>query len=207
MIVYKITNLLDDKKYVGQTIFSLEHRWKQHQSKRSDCRYLKHAIQKYGKDNFEIKILSRCISTEEMNHREQYYIKLFNTLAPNGYNLLSGGKNRKASIDTKKKMSESHKKSWTQERKLKQSLATKGKKHSKEHKLKISAGLMGHVVTSETLKKLSNSHMGQKAWNKGLFGVMKANSASFKPGNVAPNKGRRKVIIDGKIKMIKPEVV
>jgi group I intron endonuclease len=65
------------------------------------------AILKHGSDNFEIKILSTCSSLEEMNHREQYYIRLFNTLSPLGYNVKSGGHNSRMSEETKKKISNS----------------------------------------------------------------------------------------------------
>lgn len=77
--------------YIGQTIFTLEKRWEEHCREYSQCRYLRNAIQKYGSENFEIKIISKCNSLEEMNHREKYYIKLFKTLAPHGYNLKEGG--------------------------------------------------------------------------------------------------------------------
>lgn len=100
MIVYKITNKIDSKSYIGQTVKSLEKRWVHHCTPSSGCRYLSGAIQKYGKENFEVKVLARCMSVEEMNHREQYYIQLFATLSPNGYNLMTGGGNSKPSKET-----------------------------------------------------------------------------------------------------------
>src|SRR5580704_3159657 len=97
MIVYKITNKINEKSYIGQTIGPIEKRWNSHCSKQKRGHGIFYrAIAKYGKENFEIKILARCNSIQEMNHREVYYIKLFNTLAPNGYNLDTGGKNKKA---------------------------------------------------------------------------------------------------------------
>lgn len=106
MIVYLITNILNKKRYVGQTVQSLSNRWKFHLSKASGCIALKRAIQKYSKENFEIKALSYCNSIEEMNHREQYYINLFNTLAPNGYNLTTGGERPEFSEESRQKMSD-----------------------------------------------------------------------------------------------------
>jgi hypothetical protein len=70
---------------------------------------LKSAIKKYGKENFEISIVCECDSIEEMNLKEEIYIKLFNSMVPNGYNLISGGNNRLASEETKRKMSISQK--------------------------------------------------------------------------------------------------
>lgn len=91
MIIYKIRNKINNKSYIGQTIQSIEKRIKRH-FRTKDCPYLNSALHKYGINNFEIIILCRANSIEELNHREQYYIKLFNTLAPNGYNLKEGGK-------------------------------------------------------------------------------------------------------------------
>ena len=115
MIVYSITNKITGKRYIGQTVFPINKRWSAHKyasfkSKRKSKSALHSAIFRYGIKNFGIKIITHCNSIEEMNHREQYYIKLFNTLAPNGYNLDNGGKNKLASEQTKKKMRESHSK-------------------------------------------------------------------------------------------------
>lgn len=71
----------------------------------SQCIFVGRAIRKHGKKNFSIKTLAKCNSLEELNHREQYYIRLFDTLYPNGYNLRPGGDNSMPSDSTKKKMS------------------------------------------------------------------------------------------------------
>jgi group I intron endonuclease len=110
MIIYMVKNKLDGKKYIGQTIKTLEKRWRAHCRVESCCRYLKRAIKMYGKDNFEIKILAKCDSIDQMNHRETYYIRLFNSLAPNGYNLSTGGNNRSPSEVSRSKSSKTHKK-------------------------------------------------------------------------------------------------
>jgi group I intron endonuclease len=176
MIVYKITNKIDNKQWIGQTIRSLEERWAEHCKKQSPCRYLKNAIQKYGRENFEIKILVRCNSIEEMNRREQYYIRLLNTLAPNGYNLDSGGKNKLVHPDTRRKLSESLKgnkhpnfgKAMSEEQKFKISEAQKGKNHrmfgrhlSEETKVKISKSNKGRTVSQETKNKQSEVRTGR----------------------------------------------
>jgi group I intron endonuclease len=104
MIIYKITNLMNSKKYIGQTV-SLKYRWNRHKKSNSQCIALKNAIQKYGQENFIIEVISRCSSLQEANHREEYYIKLFNTLSPNGYNLLKGGNNRGMADSVKQQIS------------------------------------------------------------------------------------------------------
>lgn len=147
-IVYKITNKSNGKRYIGQTTHSLEWRWKKHQYP-SNCVLLHRAIKKYGKDGFELTIIARCDSMEELNHREEYYIKIFNTLSPNGYNLDTGGKNKKASEETRQKISK----------------AVKGRKrnpHSEESKKKMSLSHTGKRASEETKKKLSVMRMGRK---------------------------------------------
>jgi group I intron endonuclease len=93
-IIYKITCKPTGMSYVGQTI-NLKRRLQSHKSKTSVCTYIKNAIQKYGWDNFEVETLwegnSNLLSDMEVKFIEEY-----NTMAPNGYNLIDskgvGGK-------------------------------------------------------------------------------------------------------------------
>lgn len=96
-IVYLITNKINGKMYVGQTTYSLEKRWKEHCFAKLSRKHVIHkAIEKYGKDNFEIKELAKAYFNEALDDLETYYIKKYNTIQPNGYNLESGGnKNKK----------------------------------------------------------------------------------------------------------------
>lgn len=106
MIVYLITNKINGKQYVGQTTNSVENRWREHNWSKNGCRALKNAINKYGKENFKIEEIYRTISLEELDEREKEFIIKFNTLAPNGYNLKTGGNRSKYSDETKKIMSD-----------------------------------------------------------------------------------------------------
>lgn len=108
MIIYKITNKINSKIYIGQTIRSVESRWKSHCSVSSECVYLSNAIKKYGKDNFEISILMQCVSKEELNENEKNFIKSLGSMFPNGYNLREGGSDGIFSDETRDKMSKSH---------------------------------------------------------------------------------------------------
>lgn len=101
-----ITNKINNKKYIGQTINTIQRRWSEHNSPSSDyCRILKRALNKYGKDNFTIEEIARASSIEELNYLEEKFIKEHNTLNPNGYNLLAGGRNKKHHPETRIKMS------------------------------------------------------------------------------------------------------
>lgn len=96
-IIYKITNKVNGKSYIGQTRYTIEFRWKQHQHKK-DNTYFHNAIHKYGIDNFYIEILEEC-DVEKLNSREIYYIAKYNTFN-NGYNLTIGGDgNRRLLLD------------------------------------------------------------------------------------------------------------
>src|ERR1700761_830172 len=107
-IIYKIT-CPNGKMYIGQTTQEFGKRMNQHKNEanhpdRGGCRALYNAIRKYGWDNFVKEIIHEC-SVEELDSLEQYYIENFNTMVPNGYNLLSGGnKNKKASDETREKI-------------------------------------------------------------------------------------------------------
>ena len=98
--IYKIYNDVNDKVYIGQTIKTIEQRWIGHLSKsRTDNpeMVISKAIKKYGSDVFHIEKISEFIyETKEkllqcLNSEERYYIRLFNSKVPNGYNLTSGG--------------------------------------------------------------------------------------------------------------------
>jgi group I intron endonuclease len=108
MIIYKITNLLNNKIYVGQTVQPLHKRWTRHCSPHSECTYLKNAIAKYGKENFKIENIKECNSLKQMNYWESFYIILFNSTNKYiGYNCNYGGDNKALTQETKQKISKS----------------------------------------------------------------------------------------------------
>ena len=108
-IVYTLTSP-SGKQYVGITTKRrFQGRMRTHQKPSSHCVALRNAIQKYGWDNFKVE--TREVPVEMLNEEEQKQIKRLNTMAPNGYNLTSGGERFKASDETKKRMSAASKKS------------------------------------------------------------------------------------------------
>lgn len=92
--IYLITNKIDNKSYVGQTIGTPEGRFACHARDKRSSRYLSSAIQKHGIDNFILKELIVCFNETDLNIMETYFIDNMNTLYPNGYNLSRGGHNR-----------------------------------------------------------------------------------------------------------------
>ena len=93
--VYKITNNVNGKVYIGQAE-DIELRWKQHvkASKRGENSVLYRAMRKYGVENFSFEVVEEC-SVEELKEKEIYYIGEFNSYihAENsqGYNMTLGG--------------------------------------------------------------------------------------------------------------------
>ena len=98
--IYKITNQVNNKSYIGQSIHIekrvKEHFWKaQCQKDVSFNSILHQAIRKYGAENFKWEVLEEC-SIENIDKLEQNYIKQYNTISPNGYNILVGGQKVRA---------------------------------------------------------------------------------------------------------------
>lgn len=92
--IYKITNLLNNKVYIGQTKNSLSKRFSEHCSEKSCCIKLRNAIQKYGKNNFIINVIDNANTKDEADIKERYWISKLDARNDNfGYNILDGGHN------------------------------------------------------------------------------------------------------------------
>lgn len=132
--IYVITCLINNKKYVGQTIKILKTRWNEHINCNWDKRNLhlplQRAFKKYGIENFKMELIIENIDNQDkLNELEIHYSNIYNTLVPNGYGLRVGERNGYMSEETR---------------------------------LKISKSNMGKIRTPEMLKKLSDSHIGNK---------------------------------------------
>lgn len=86
--IYCATNLLNNKKYVGQTVDF--HKRKLQHLRTVDDTYFHRALQKDGKQNFSWEILEYC-EQEQLNEREKFWIKALETFGPKGYNMTEGG--------------------------------------------------------------------------------------------------------------------
>ena len=98
-IIYKITNLINNKIYIGETIRNLNVRWNEHKSEALGGRHgytyhLHNAMRKYGIDNFTIEIIDNC-PDEERFLLESEYIQRYNSINPEiGYNTVIEGTGR-----------------------------------------------------------------------------------------------------------------
>lgn len=162
--IYKIINKIDGKCYIGQTMISLEERWRQHKSESSNCRYLKRAFNKYGIENFEMKLICICFD-EDLNKFEHQYIIFCNSLVPNGYNLRQGGNNAKLHPLTKQKIGETLREGYSSGRLVNKGKGAKGKKHTEETKQKISKALMGRKIENPVYGKVCSEEYKEKLRN------------------------------------------
>ena len=94
--IYKITNKVNGKSYIGQTIQNVKERFYQHCAIKCSQAVLNmaihRAINKYGKSNFTIEVIEEVESTN-LNDRERYWIKYYNSYN-NGYNSTKGGQDK-----------------------------------------------------------------------------------------------------------------
>ena len=128
--VYKITNKVNNKVYIGITSKGISARWKEHiYSAEHGCPFKLHnAIRKYGKENFSIELIDFCNSWEELTEKEQYYISEYKSLQDEyGYNMTEGRD------------------------------GTFGRCHTEETKEKIRQKAIGREVTEATRLKLSEA--------------------------------------------------
>src|ERR1039457_1426135 len=155
--LYKITNLLDQKVYIGQT--NSNNRWRQHKYNAKNPerthQYIHRAMAKYKIENFIYEVIATCMTQEDANEIESILIKQYNSKNKNfGYNLTIGSDYGGHSEETREKL-----------RKLMfNRLATKGhpslgQKRTPEQKENISKGRREHPViyTPEIRKRISES--------------------------------------------------
>lgn len=86
--IYKITNIINNKCYIGKTILDINIRFKRHLKNKSKTK-LHNAIRKYGSENFNIICLEECLEIE-LSDKEVMYIEKYDTFK-NGYNMTKGG--------------------------------------------------------------------------------------------------------------------
>lgn len=140
-VIYKITNLKNNKLYIGQALnvvscklkWGARGRWRSHITESvmhndQHCRVLNKAIRKYGYHNFKVEVIDEY-PIPELDEKEIFYIDEFKTLSPTGYNLRTGG--------------------------------AKGK-DSDETRAKKSAAFKGKIVKDETKEKNANSQIGNR---------------------------------------------
>lgn len=143
--VYKITNKLNGKAYVGITTKSIQERFEAHLNRAVRERSaIQNAMKKYGKSNFEIVEIDTATSEVELFEKERFWIAHFNTFSENGYNLTEGG----GGIVN---MSEEIRAKISKSKSGKSILKLKGREISKEQRILISRTLGASQVKGTNL--------------------------------------------------------
>ena len=176
--IYKITNIINDKMYVGFTSQTIEKRFNQHKSKsKSDnLDKLHKAIKKYGVDNFKIELISEHQTMNDALDNEKKLISELD-LTKNGYNLSSGGEwspNEKIKLRGRT-FTEEHRgnisKNHADIRGDKNPMF--GKKHSLESRQKISNKLKGKSKSTEARENMSKAALNRSTEHKLKIGATK----------------------------------
>ena len=149
-IIYRVTNKINGKVYIGQTVKKLGCRMSEHYCSNRGY-YFHRALKKYSKSDFKWERIHSCGSREEMNKMEVYYIDKYNSFGSGGYNLNIGGNGNtgmKTSLETRAKQSKSKKELYS---------------ISKHHRI-------GTKHSEDSKKLMSDSVKGQRHSRYGKFG-------------------------------------
>ena len=160
MIIYKITNIINGKIYIGQTVQkNPKMRWYDHQAKARHGvnQPLFNAIRKYSVDNFTWEVVDQADSLEALNKLEEQYVEQYDSMN-SGYNLRKAGGNKLHNATSIEKMKESQKKAHARRRKEGRDGGWK----------RIDGGPMKNKTHSENTKILmSQSAYTREARNRG----------------------------------------
>lgn len=197
--IYCLTNKVNNKKYFGQST-NIERREKEYFNYRGfPNEHLKNAFNKYGKENFDFKII-KCCKEKYLDRFEKLYIRINDTINPDkGYNKDTGGNlNKHHSPETIKKMSEAQ---------SGENNHFYGQKHTPEaHKKMIENHARyweGKTFSEKHKKKISESNKGKRSSNYGKRGD-KSHSWKNYPRIVKHSKDKRgkrryKIVYNGKV--------
>lgn len=174
--IYKVTNAVNSKVYIGYTERSVSTRWKEHQyaASKNSHNFIHQAIRKHGIENFICEIIYQSKDKDHtLTIMEPYFICEYNSDGSGGYNLLSGGQPPPMSGKT-----------HTSEAKAKMSFAKAGRSLSKEHRIKIGIALAGIPLKSEHKQNISAANLGRRHSSE-----TKTKMSISCMGRTPPNKG------------------
>lgn len=206
--IYVTTNLINGKMYVGQRKINNKNGkgWIKYLGSGT---HLENAIKKYGKENFDRKIIDIAFNKNELNYFEYYYTKIFNSVNnDNWYNMIYGGKcgggmkGKKFTEDHKQKLSESKKgdknpnygKKYTEEELKELSKRVSGKNNPMYGKCKEESPMYGKKHSEETKQKMREAALGEKNHNYGKSMSKEAKEKYKKHLELYGNQSRKPVL-------------
>lgn len=184
--IYKYTNIVNGKIYIGRTCQTLEKRAGSKGQNYKSCFKFYNAIQKYGWDSFTVEILEDNLSDEEASVKELEYIELYDSVN-NGYNIISEWLTNYKD-KTRCSLSEAVSRSMTPEHRAYLSKIHTGKKMSDEARKKMSEkkkGVKRGARPEDVKEKIRQSHLGVK-----LSEEHRRRLSESKKGCVPWNKGK-----------------
>lgn len=177
MLIYKVSNNANGKSYIGKTEKTIELRRALHlASAKQNSKFAFHrALNKYGYENFEWTLLDTADNLEDLNQKEKYYISLFETFGPNGYNMTAGGEGQ-SGWDP----SNSTRELWSKQRKGK----TPWNKGMKTYQYQPVPEEQKEINQKIANQKRSESLQGRIPWNKGKQWAKTTYKVYYKDGTV-----------------------
>ena len=170
--LYKITNRVNGKLYIGITKLGLNQRWAKHLKDSQDPKYPLHrAIKKHGADSFSIELLKESTNRTYISDLEEPTILEYNSRG-NGYNVAKGGyggdlgteanikrKNTLASrpLSEKQRLAD-----LQRQRQVGKTKENDAGRRAQAEKVKGNKFALGLAHSDETKKKMRESHLGKK---------------------------------------------
>lgn len=200
MFIYKLTNIINNKIYIGLTTETIKERCRKRNVEArlnlAKTSYILNAIRKYGENNFKVEQIDTANSLEELKNKEVHYIKYYNSKDRNiGYNLTEGGegnKGLKMSDKTKNKIRIKHLGlKDSEETKLKKSKSAKLRDHTiginnfKLHNLETSKTILKYDLNNNFITEYSSISEAQKKDKidrSGLTKYLQSNKAQNNKG-------------------------
>ena len=191
-VIYKHTNKINGKVYIGQTCKDPEERWNKGKGY-ACCSYFYAAIKKYGWDGFDHEIILNNLTADEANEAEERIIAEYDSTNPlQGYNLLKGGRNKIPDERTRAKMSESHRgekhpnygKHLSEETRRKIGESHRAENLSEESRIKMIESQKGRRASKETREKMSKARKGKRVGKDNpMYGKHLSEETKEKIGN------------------------
>ena len=191
--IYKITNKENGKVYIGQTVkvtptdrYSQHRYLATHPEQEKTASYLHRSMAKHGLDSFTFEVIEE-VENSELDNREIYWIKEYNSLIPNGYNVSSGGGgtpgfSRPQTPEEKEKRSISNKQFYIDHPEQKEIMSERTKKlwENEEYREKVTQGVHKFYKEHPDMFKGENNPMYGKKHTEEALEKIRAHAATRK---------------------------